>query len=336
MAVKFSIVVPVYNIEKYLDECLRSLTQQVYRDIEIILVDDGSTDSSGHICDNYKNLDSRIKIIHKKNGGLTSARKAGVLVASGDYIVPVDGDDWVGPEYINSFATVATTYHPDIICGGYVRETLSDSEVKEFNSDKGLFTKTDIENKIYPRLIQPSDGASIMLSVWGKAFKKDVYVKSQMNVSDYFNIAEDIACVVPCVLDAKTIYVTDTCYYHYRISQQSMSNNRLSFSWDMPKRLYNHLIVVTEKFGSIFEQQLAQRIVRETFFAATSQFLSGESYFTVKNKINAELDCECIKQSIMRSRFKPFCSRVGTVYFVYQSMLRYKLFFLMYVYIKTR
>ena len=336
MDITFTIIVPIYNIEKYLEECLRSLIQQTYQNIEIILVDDGSVDGSGSICDHYKNIDKRIKVIHKKNGGLTSARKAGLLIATGDYIVPIDGDDWVDPEYINAFAEVLNTNQPDIICGGYVRETPSGSEVREYNSDKGFYNETDIKDKFYPRLIQPSDDVSIMLSVWGKAFKKDVYTKAQMNVDEGFNLAEDIACVVPCILDAKSIYVTDACYYHYRILQQSMSNNRVSFSWDVPKRLYEHLIKVTEKYGSLFEQQIAQRIVRESFFAATSEFLKGESYLNTRKKVKTELNGEYIKQSIKKSRFKPFHSKVGTIYWVYQTMLKYRLFLLMNLYIKTR
>ena len=336
MDITFTIIVPIYNIEKYLEECLRSLIQQTYQNIEIILVDDGSADSSGSICDHYKNLDNRIKVIHKKNGGQTSARKAGLLNASGDYIVPIDGDDWVDPEYINSFAEAVKTHQPDIVCGGYLRETLSGSEVKIFNTDKGFYNETDIKNKIYPRLIQPSDDVSIMLSVWGKAFKKGVYTKAQMNVDEGFNLAEDIACVVPCMLEAKTIYVTDASHYHYRISQQSMSNNRITFSWDVPKRLYEHLIMVTENYGSLFEQQIAQRIVRESFFAATSEFLKGDSYFNTRKKVKTELNGEYIKQSIKKSRFKPFHSKVGTIYWVYQTMLKYRLYLLMKIYTKTR
>ena len=93
-----SVIVPVYNISGYLERCLQSILSQTYVDLEIILVDDGSEDSSGQICDQYAEIDNRIRVIHKKNGGLVSARKAGVSAASGDYVVWVDGDDWIEPD----------------------------------------------------------------------------------------------------------------------------------------------------------------------------------------------------------------------------------------------
>ena len=90
-----TLIIPIYNIEQYLSQCLDSIINQTYKNIQIILVDDGSTDSSGRICDEYADKDSRIIVIHKENGGLVSARKAGLREATGEYVVYVDGDDWI-------------------------------------------------------------------------------------------------------------------------------------------------------------------------------------------------------------------------------------------------
>lgn len=90
-----SVIVPIYNIQEYLPQCIDSIINQTYTELEIILVDDGSTDSGGSICDEYALNDSRVKVIHKKNGGLVSARKAGIRAAHGEYITFVDGDDWI-------------------------------------------------------------------------------------------------------------------------------------------------------------------------------------------------------------------------------------------------
>ena len=97
---KVSVIVPVYNVEQYLEECIDSIINQSYTNIEIILVDDGSTDNSGAICDNYQNIDDRIKVIHQKNMGLSGARNSGVRVCSGDWITLVDGDDIIHPKMI--------------------------------------------------------------------------------------------------------------------------------------------------------------------------------------------------------------------------------------------
>ncbi len=93
-----SVVVPIYNVDEYLPQCIDSIINQSYRELEIILVDDGSTDSGGSLCDRYARMDSRIKVIHKENGGLVSARKAGINSAVGEYISFVDGDDWIEPD----------------------------------------------------------------------------------------------------------------------------------------------------------------------------------------------------------------------------------------------
>lgn len=93
-----SVIVPIYNVEEYLPQCIRSISSQTYTELEIILVDDGSTDSGGALCDAYARQDARMKVIHKENGGLVSARKAGVNAAGGEYITFVDGDDWIAQD----------------------------------------------------------------------------------------------------------------------------------------------------------------------------------------------------------------------------------------------
>ncbi len=100
---KISVVVPIYNVEKYIRKCIGSIQSQSYQDIEIILVDDGSTDMCGNICDEYAKNDRRIKVIHKANGGLVSARKAGIALAEGDYVIAVDGDGWIEDDWIEGY-----------------------------------------------------------------------------------------------------------------------------------------------------------------------------------------------------------------------------------------
>lgn len=100
MEEKISVIVPVYNVEKYLERCVESIFKQTYKNIEIILVDDGSTDNSGKICDKFLKKDERVKVIHKENGGLSDARNAGLEILSGKYIMFVDSDDWISPAMV--------------------------------------------------------------------------------------------------------------------------------------------------------------------------------------------------------------------------------------------
>ena len=133
-----SMIVPIYRIDRYLGFCIESLIHQTFRNIEIILVDDGSDDRCPDICDLYKTKDSRIKVIHKANGGLVSARKAGIQAAKGAYIGYVDGDDWLNDGFISHMITDAVKYDADVVCAGFTRDLLQ-SEL--FDAERTEFSK---------------------------------------------------------------------------------------------------------------------------------------------------------------------------------------------------
>ena len=122
MKEKLSVIVPVYNVEPYIKRCLDSLVNQTYQNLEIILVNDGSTDGSGAVCDEYARADKRIQVVHKENGGIASARKAGILYATGKYTTNVDPDDWVEADAYEYMAGKLEQYTPDMLVLGYKKE----------------------------------------------------------------------------------------------------------------------------------------------------------------------------------------------------------------------
>ena len=148
-----SIVVPVYKVEKLLERCVKSLIDQSLEDIEIILVDDGSPDKSGDICDKLKQQDSRICVIHKSNGGLSSARNAGIQVAKGKYISFVDSDDDVELNMFEIMVNAAEEYSADFIMSDYIR-IFEDGHKTEVSAqlENGLYEKKKIRNEIFPSL----------------------------------------------------------------------------------------------------------------------------------------------------------------------------------------
>ena len=166
-----SVIIPIYNVEQYLKRCVESLRHQTYSNLEIILVDDGSPDSCGKICDDYQKADNRIKVIHKKNGGLSDARNVGIGMAQGEYITCIDSDDFVSPFFIENLwvaiekskCEIATSWFIDYYEGDNIPET------KKMNiKDITVLSKEEFYKKL---LYQ--DGVEV--SAWGKLYKASLF-----------------------------------------------------------------------------------------------------------------------------------------------------------------
>ena len=140
-----SVIVPSYNIEDYIGECIESIMEQTYCDWELILVDDGSNDRTGDICNEYAGKDNRIKVIHKENGGLVSARKSGLERATGEYIFYLDGDDWIKPDALEVLCTCAKRETVDIVIADYIHVLEDKQKLTSQNIRTGLYTKEDLK-----------------------------------------------------------------------------------------------------------------------------------------------------------------------------------------------
>jgi glycosyltransferase involved in cell wall biosynthesis len=221
---EISIIVPIYNIKAYLPQCIESLLYQTFSDMEILLVDDGSTDGSGKICDEYAQKDSRIRVLHKKNGGLVSARKAGLSMAKGEYIAYVDGDDFIEPDmYERMYRTMKEQDVDVVMCGRY--EDTGDVSRKVFHGiPEGRYGKEGLIRDVYPQMIAKEAFFEwgIFPSVWDKLFRRECLEQFQMEVDDRIVMGEDAACVYPCLLHAESIYILQECLYHYRQTVSSM------------------------------------------------------------------------------------------------------------------
>lgn len=212
-----SIVVPVYNVECYLRRCLDSIIGQLYTNLEIILVDDGSTDSSGMICDEYAKKDKRIKVIHKGNRGLVSARKAGTMISTGEYITYVDSDDWIDCNMYDELMKEIIENDADIVTSGLYRDYIGHVVIETDNVSEGGYWKNQIVELIYPCVMYAGEfyKAGINIHVFNKIYKTDLLRKKQLEIDDEINVGEDAALVYPCILAANKIVVTHKCYYHY-------------------------------------------------------------------------------------------------------------------------
>lgn len=217
-----SIVVPVFNVEKYLNECLDSIVYQTYNNLEIILVDDGSTDNSGEICDSYGIRDKRIKVIHKQNGGLSDARNVGIKIAKGKYITFVDSDDEIAKDMIEYLYIMLKRSNADIaVC----QRSLIDED------GKAILTQT--EKKCKDIIIQGYEEcmkaylktSDIDTVAWGKLYKTSLFEDVSYPKGRYH---EDVFTTYKLVAKSKTIAIGYEKKYLYRIRQGSIT--QIAFS----------------------------------------------------------------------------------------------------------
>ncbi len=205
-----SVVIPVYNVEKYLIRCLESVILQTYRNLEIILVDDGSTDNSGKICDEYAERDSRIKVIHKENGGLSDARNIGIKSASADYIAFIDSDDYVKNVYIQSLVEITLRYDVDIAICRYFNGKKKNFPltIRHYRKVKSFDSKVMLYN-------WHGKYKHVETIAWNKLYKKALFIDNQIYYPvGYFN--EDVQTTHLLVDKAKKIaLINDKLYYYY-------------------------------------------------------------------------------------------------------------------------
>lgn len=222
-----SIIVPVYNVEKYLNKCIESIINQTYRNLEIILVDDGSPDKCPEICDSYAQKDGRIKVIHQKNEGLINARKSGLEIAQGEYIGFVDGDDWIEPEMYEMFAKQIEKYSPDMVLSDFYYDNGKELSNSEQLFDREYYDKEDLKNFIYPKML--FSGTYYKFGVnpccWSKIYKKELIKKNLPLVDGRIKMGEDAAFTYPCLIDAQSAATIKKPCYHYISNPESMTKS---------------------------------------------------------------------------------------------------------------
>lgn len=221
-----SIIVPVYNVEKYLDQCISSIINQTYKNIEIILVNDGSTDSSGEICKKYAEKDSRIRLLSQKNQGLTRARKNGAALVTGEYLAFVDADDYLEPNLFQQYMELEVPF--DLAIANWFREEERRSIPSGDGIAYGFYSSEADMDFIYRHLVSAftTGGLASLKSgfvpfVWNKLFKSDIAKSVFSEVCEEITLVEDCDFTYRYFLKCKSVFVTDICGYHYRIRKSS-------------------------------------------------------------------------------------------------------------------
>ena len=255
----FSVIVPVYKVEKYLPNCIESVLGQTFSDFELILVDDGSPDECPRICDSYKEKDARIKVVHKPNGGLASARRAGIKVAEGEYVFNLDSDDLIESDTLECAYKIISETDAELVSFSYRWVKNGQTvDITDDGLDEGLYTEKDIEKYIYPKLLMDKNMGHISYYLSGKAIKRELLTPIQLGVSEEISLGEDLCCVVPCYLSAKSVYISKKTAYLYTARDDSMSKEFNTKQIKLVENVINELYKTDIKKVPDFEDQFCR------------------------------------------------------------------------------
>ncbi len=276
-------IVPVYNKEKYISECIDSLISQTYQDLEIILVDDESTDSSGRICDEYAASDERIKALHAHGGGPAAACLTGLNEASGDYVCFVDSDDWVDTDMIEKLAACTSGRDDEIILSDYIIEREDGTKTYVYQDiEPGEYADDDVFDKVIPKLWGLEDRA-VSQSRCMKLYSMPLARKNIHYPEPDLKFAEDAAFLLPCVLDAGRMYFLDRqAMYHYRYVNDSAVHK---YTETMTSDICRVRDIINRAISDKFSKDPSRESYLKELYRAESVILL---IFAVKNELRGD------------------------------------------------
>lgn len=291
----FSIIVPVYNTRDYLRQCLDSIASQTFTDFEAILVDDGSTDGCAQMLDDFAAVCARCKVIHKKNGGVTSARKAGVAVAQGEYITHLDADDYLAPTFLERFAELisAAEQPADLYFCGHTRvegDRLITRRATSLNGGEGVFEREKIENTLLRNLKRWRH------TLWGVCIRRELSQRFMLRVDDDVTYGEDKCVLWPSVSEAHRIEIITDPIYFYRLHDQSLMHRKgKKLYWPSTIRRFELLESVLPMDRFDLQNQLAFFAMGLCFRVAVSSY-EYMGYREATKSIRAGLSNEIISK----------------------------------------
>lgn len=300
---KISIIVPIYNVESYISKCIESIINQTYENIEIILVDDGSKDTSGHICDKYAEKDNRIKVIHKENGGLSSARNAGLDICSGKYIGFIDGDDWIAHNMYELLISMIKEFNCDIAICGY-RETIESKECFTLRKLKNVYLDN---NSLWEEIFGKLNNAA-----WNKLYKKDLIgnLRFPLNIIH----GEDLIFNLLYLRKCKNGAINRTECYNYLKRENSITTSSFSekkifevkakdMALQIIKENKQNQIKNAEKYCFRARMNILRNIIKSDLEANYDKYVNEYLEYVKKNYTNVKKGLklkECIEYHLLR------------------------------------
>lgn len=302
-----SIIVPIYGVEQYLKRCVDSLVNQTYRNLEIILVDDGSPDKCGEICDEYAKKDERIVVIHKPNGGLADARNSGIKSATGEYLMFIDSDDWIELDTCEIIINEAILHKAEIVVFEF---NLVYDNGKKVKRHSGIVSTTPTKEECIRSLIYKIPESGIFNNVCNKLFARRLFADIRFPCG---KVAEDHGVIYKLIHNAETVCVVDRCFYNYYKRDGSISFNEF-----YPKIINDRFDFAVERLNFLekfYPQLVKYQIAR----------MLGDAYISLAI-LNNNDNCSSLKESIsnfakkysnQEKSYVKFSRRISLHYYCY-------------------
>ncbi|MEG0518867.1 MAG: glycosyltransferase family A protein [Bacteroidales bacterium] len=289
-----SIIIPVYNSKLYLEDCLNSILVQTYSNIEILLIDDGSIDGSGEICDGYAKRDSRIQVFHKKNGGVSSARNVGLSKAEGEWVLFIDSDDYVAvnhiADYVSKLHEIPDYNYKSVVFQGYRRVIKGEIISVELEN---LYFETTHKSQMLKYLHIDHDALGY---VWSKIFNLRLIKEYNIKFDEQISLSEDLIFTLTYLEQCNHIFITTSCNYFYRQdNNESLSNRKNDYL--IGKKTINtiHILlsrmIVESNYGDLFEL----KFLDSRFCALLNLFSKVNSKYTKDFIIREIIEYKSIK-----------------------------------------
>lgn len=285
---KISVIVPIYKAEQYLRPCVDSILSQTFEDLELLLVDDGSPDCSGMFCDEYASKDPRVRVIHKKNGGVSTARNAGLDAASGEYITFVDSDDYIDRDMYAAMMELADR-GVDLVMCDCVKEFADHQQLYTHNIRQGFYDRVQLKEEYFPHLLMmenveyPTTISNCLL-----LFRREL--AENVRYLQGVRYSEDLLFGAQLIYRARSFfYMKGKPYYHYRINEQSATHKFVSDKWTDYKKLHQGIV---DAFGNCVEFDFSKQIdlCLLFFIYNTVGHFAGEKSLPVKQRKKMILD----------------------------------------------
>ncbi|MDU6983133.1 MAG: glycosyltransferase family 2 protein [Terrisporobacter othiniensis] len=308
-----SIIVPVYNNEEYLDECIESIMNQTFKNIEVILVNDGSTDESGWICNNYAKKDNRVVVIHSENNGVSIARNIGINNARGNYIIFCDSDDWIENDYVEVLYNEIINNNTDAVYCGIYRDVYKDRRLIK-NEASGVSRNMYIEKQnldkylkyIFETMLGP------FLASWGKIYDTKIIKENNLQFDSDMIFHEDFDFNIRYLKQCKSIYITKEIKYHFRMIDGVyglQKRNKYNVIYEISK-FYSEINSLIEKLPYNKElNDYIQLLFIEYYKLVFQKLIMSEPYITVeqRNEVLYELSKDrefCTFINVNRDKIK--------------------------------